>query len=392
MAEFTGERVIPGQVEPDLWNEHWARYLFATRLCRNKRVIDIGCGTGYGAAEIARFARHVIGIDVADEAVRFAQANYARPNLAFIRAPATSLPVRDRSMDLVLCFEMIEHVENWTDLLAEVRRAVAPGGQFVVSTPNREFYAESRRLSGPNPYHKHEFDYCEFRQELANIFPHVSLFVQNHGSSVVIQPVDTATRTDVQVEGEPPVPEQSNFFIAVCAATPQRGASAFVYVPTTANLLRERSRHIELLEKELKAKETWLEQAKQELQSLMTQHRALKEELEERNRWADQLNSELAQARERLDRFHAQKDAEIAEIAAGYETKIASLEGECESQSRWAMETYRQAEETIKERTLWAQRLDAEVEALRAKLSRFEASRWVRLGKAFGMGPGTGQG
>ena len=53
-VEFTGERVIPGQVDADLLNEHLARYAFAARLARGKRVLDAGCGAGYGAAELAR--------------------------------------------------------------------------------------------------------------------------------------------------------------------------------------------------------------------------------------------------------------------------------------------------------------------------------------------------
>ena len=53
MAEFTGERVIPGQVDADLLNEHLARYAFAVRLAGGKRVLDAGCGAGYGSAELA---------------------------------------------------------------------------------------------------------------------------------------------------------------------------------------------------------------------------------------------------------------------------------------------------------------------------------------------------
>ena len=56
LAEFTGERLIPGQVDVDLLNEHMARYTFAARLARGKRVLDAGCGAGYGSAELAEGA------------------------------------------------------------------------------------------------------------------------------------------------------------------------------------------------------------------------------------------------------------------------------------------------------------------------------------------------
>jgi hypothetical protein len=46
-----------------------------------------------------------------------------------------------------------------------------------------------------------------------------------------------------------------------------------------------------------------------------------------------------------------------------------------------------QAEKTVEERTLWAQRLQAEIDQLQAKLAMVEASRWVRLGRRVGLGP-----
>ena len=56
MVEFTGERVIPGQVNDDLWSEHVARYAYARRYAEGRRALDAGCGTGYGSAELAQSA------------------------------------------------------------------------------------------------------------------------------------------------------------------------------------------------------------------------------------------------------------------------------------------------------------------------------------------------
>src|SRR3954470_5460254 len=81
LAEFTGERVIPGQVDVDLLNEHLARYTFAARLARGKRVLDAGCGAGYGAVELAHAAQTVVGVDLAADAVDFAREHYRLPNL-----------------------------------------------------------------------------------------------------------------------------------------------------------------------------------------------------------------------------------------------------------------------------------------------------------------------
>src|SRR6266404_1534073 len=95
LAEFTGERLIPGQVDVDLLNEHMARYTFAVRLARGKRVLDAGCGAGYGSAELANVAAQVTGIDVAADAVEFARANYVADNLGFEQASVTELPYGD---------------------------------------------------------------------------------------------------------------------------------------------------------------------------------------------------------------------------------------------------------------------------------------------------------
>ena len=411
MAEFTGERVVPDQVDADLWNEHLSRYVFTSRLSRGKRVLDIGCGTGYGAARLGDSAAAVIGVDISAEAVAYANEHYSGHKLSFAVASGMALPFAAAAFDLVIAFEMIEHLTDWEALLAEARRVLRPSGQFVVSTPNTRFYAESRRKSGPNPFHEHEFEFEEFRDALGRHFPHVSLFLQNHGPSITFQPIEAATGAEVRVEGKPTPPDESNFFVAVCAAVPQTGAPAFVHVPTTANVLRERSQHILKLEGELATKDQWLEEAKGEHEELVASHREVVAELEERNRWAESLDAELAEARDKLDRFHGEKEVEIAaltdgfrKVAESYEEQIVALEAESERQSRWAMETQQsldakikelahcvdvlhETEKTVAERTAWAQSLNTQVEELTARLARVDASRWVRLGRAVGLGP-----
>src|SRR6185295_4821465 len=187
LAEFTGERVIPGQVDADLLNEHLARYAFAARLSRRKQVLDAGCGSGYGSAELARNATGVLGIDRSEEAIEFARAAYPAPNLRFEVGDCAGLPVPDASIDLVVAFEVIEHLEDWRGFLREVRRTLAPAGQFIVSTPNKLYYSESRKSAGPNPFHVHEFEFEEFRAGLGEVFPYVSMFLENHAEGVVFQ-------------------------------------------------------------------------------------------------------------------------------------------------------------------------------------------------------------
>jgi 2-polyprenyl-3-methyl-5-hydroxy-6-metoxy-1,4-benzoquinol methylase len=410
LAEFTGERVIPGEVDVDLLNEHLARYAFAVRLARGKRVLDAGCGAGYGSAELAREAQAVTGVDCAPAAIEFARAHYSLPNLRFEQASCTALPHPDGSFDLVVAFEVIEHLENWRDLLGEARRVLAPNGQFIVSTPNRLYYTESRGGCG-NPFHVHEFDFEEFQGELQSVFPHVSLFLENHVEGVTFQPHEPGNTMEVRVEAGESAPADSHFFVAVCAHRPQVGNPTFVYVPRSANVLRERERHIALLEGELATKNQWLEKALREHEELMQRFRQQTEDLERSNQWAETLNQEIAERRARVAQLQEELAAEqenARAMAADYEAQVAGLQQEVSARTQWArdveaaltaevrkqtadlvaaVEALHHTEKELEERTAWALRLQQEGEALAQQLALVRASRWMRLGRKVGLGP-----
>jgi SAM-dependent methyltransferase len=411
LAEFTGERVIPGEVDIDLMNEHLARYTFAARLARGKRVLDAGCGAGYGSAELAHAAHAVVGIDCAIEAVTFARANYRLPNLQFEQASCTALPHGDSSFDLVVAFEVIEHLANWREFLLEVRRVLAPNGQFIVSTPNKLYYNEGRGEHGANPFHVHEFDFDEFRSELKAIFPHVSMFLENHVEGVTFQPHEPGNTVEVRVDAGEPAPDDSHFFVAVCAHRPQIGNPTFVYVPRAANVLREREHHIALLEGELDTKNQWLEKALREHEELMTKFAALQAELERSNQWAEQQNREIADRRTRIAELQdelAREQESARRTVAEYDAKIADLERDIAAKTQWArdvetaltaevkkqtadlvaaVDALHRTEKELEERTAWALRLQKEADELTQQLALVRESRWMKLGRRVGLGP-----
>ena len=339
MAEFTGERIIPGKVDVDLLNEHVARYTFAARLARGKRVLDAGCGAGYGSAELAQAADSVIGVDRAAEAIDFARAAYGLPNLRFEQASCEALPHPGGTFDLVVAFEVIEHLDHWREFLLEARRVLAPAGQLIVSTPNKLYYTESRGPTGANPFHVHEFDFEEFRSELHGVFPHVSLYLENHIEGVTFQPYEAGQTVEVRVDAGDPAPDESHFFVAVCAHRRQIGNPTYVYVPRAANVLRERERHIALLEGELAKKDEWLDKAQQDLAECDRVSSQQKDELERSNQWAGTLNQELEERRARiagLQEEFAREQESARKVAEGYAARFREQEEERERSNQWA--------------------------------------------------------
>src|SRR5215207_6157791 len=86
---FTGERFIPTE-QGRIRLEHYHRYAVVLDILRNKEVLDLACGEGYGSFLMSEFARSVTGIDISDEAVRHASTNYKRSNLKFSRGSASA--------------------------------------------------------------------------------------------------------------------------------------------------------------------------------------------------------------------------------------------------------------------------------------------------------------
>ena len=174
--EPTGERMIMEEYHACaedhlIYVMHMSSYKFARHYTEGKRVLDFGCGSGYGSASIAETARSVQAVDVAQDAVDYAKANFSRPNLFFTRiAPDAQIPFADESFDVVLSFQVFEHVKNTNFYLHEVRRVLVPGGRLILITPDRS----TRLLPLQQPWdrwHLREYSQGELRRILRGFFP-----------------------------------------------------------------------------------------------------------------------------------------------------------------------------------------------------------------------------
>lgn len=220
--EFTGERFIEceetaGQL---IEREHWQRYMVAAKLVEPGAVVlDIACGSGYGTAYLSRFAGHVYGVDISSDAVAYAEGRYGRPNLRFLQGDVSQIPLDSGSVDLVVSFETIEHVEEASQhaFLAEAKRVLRPGGRLIVSCPNQPVASDlpNELWGAVNPYHKKEYTEEGFRTLLAAYFPAVSMLYQRNEISLVM---DAPGADTLSVQwGERKRHDDTQNLIAVCA-------------------------------------------------------------------------------------------------------------------------------------------------------------------------------
>lgn len=182
----TGERMVPEFHQGGLiYAEHLTRYQGALPLVGGLTVLDIACGSGYGTQLLASAAEHVYGVDIRPEAVTYARERFLEPNVEFLVGDAVEIPLPDDSVDVVVTFETIEHIEDYRKFLKEVKRVLKADGVALVSTPNDLEFAEG------NHFHLHEFGYEELLALLAEEFTHTESLFQATWKYVALASEDT---------------------------------------------------------------------------------------------------------------------------------------------------------------------------------------------------------
>jgi len=162
---------------------HIQRYQFALPFCREKHVLDAGCGIGYGSIYLARSgAASVTAVDLSPVAIKEASETYHRSNLNFFVADVEkldqckALPPR---LDAIVNFENIEHLPHPKEFLGHARRLLAkPDGVLLTSTPNGDISELDAAGKPYNPFHVKEFKPGEFVELLKPYFPQVTIYGQ----------------------------------------------------------------------------------------------------------------------------------------------------------------------------------------------------------------------
>lgn len=166
---FTGEFLVPGdsQFAVDL-AQHLVPYLFCVERVAGARVVEIGCGAGYGAHYLAGSAREVHAYDRNLQAITWARSHYQRPNLIY-RVEGVDSDPEPGGYTVACVFQVLEHVPLADRFLERIVTLLRERGTLYLTTPNRLTSA------GENIYHVREYEPEELAWLLRRHFPTVEL-------------------------------------------------------------------------------------------------------------------------------------------------------------------------------------------------------------------------
>lgn len=166
MTQITAERTNWEDGQSKLiWLPHKKTYEFAVKFCNKKIVLDVGCGQGWGTNLISKCAKKITGVDIDEEAIEFASNKFKKNNLKFVKQNLLEVSGNKLGeVDVVLCFQVIEHLEKPEEMLLKIKQIIKNKGILILSTPNKL----SEHI--PSPYHIKEYSNKELNGLLGKYF------------------------------------------------------------------------------------------------------------------------------------------------------------------------------------------------------------------------------
>lgn len=212
------ERFLPEQAEENieqwiLFQKHFFAYTLANKFIKQgARVLEIGCGDGYGANYLVANGANVLGIDVDIHSINYAQKKYQNTELSFQHYNGEKINCEPHSFDMVISFQVMEHVKDVNNYLGNIKQMLKPDGIYIITTPSRT-YRLSPGQKPNNPFHLREYDSVSLKKAVEEIFPDAKIY----GISAIKEVIDIekercrSSRNDYNPKEFHYVPHRANY-------------------------------------------------------------------------------------------------------------------------------------------------------------------------------------
>ena len=176
----TGERILLDKETPLMIARHFCAYKFAKDFVSGKKVLDIGCGEGYGSAFLADSAKEVLGVDYDKAIIDYAVNKYHKDNLKFAVMDVENMNSLIQKFNIICSFQNIEHIRDTRKLLANIANLLKEDGVFICSTCNIKDSSPGSIVPF-NKFHVKEYLASEFKELLEDHFKKVEIFGLRRG-------------------------------------------------------------------------------------------------------------------------------------------------------------------------------------------------------------------
>ncbi|MDP8233396.1 MAG: class I SAM-dependent methyltransferase [Candidatus Saelkia tenebricola] len=176
---MNGKRILPDKIRfeserllylKQVYTYNWVRKIIPLRsLC-----LDLGCGEGYGTKILSSGAQEITGVDIEAEVVNKASYKYASKNCLFKQYDGKKISFPENTFDVVVSFQVIEHVKDDFGFISEAHRVLKKGGMFILATPNKDIRLPKNQKPW-NIHHVREYSLNGFKGVLKNSFSEVEI-------------------------------------------------------------------------------------------------------------------------------------------------------------------------------------------------------------------------
>jgi 2-polyprenyl-3-methyl-5-hydroxy-6-metoxy-1,4-benzoquinol methylase len=170
------ERWLYGYMLEQVEEEHLRRYKFSVELVKNKVVLDVASGCGYGSYLLAveGKAKKVFGLDISEDAIRYSNYRYSHENITREVGDATEYKFSD-VYDVVTSFETVEHIADYDKYLDNIEQVLSKNGLLIISTP----IVNQTTTKPYNPHHVIEWNYSDFHKLMSKYFTVKEVYFQD---------------------------------------------------------------------------------------------------------------------------------------------------------------------------------------------------------------------